>query len=64
MDFKRRFTLMLTLGVTFSATIMMVQVDPLLGAFTGALGVVVNYWMALILLRRAMADYQSTGERT
>ena len=61
MDFRRRFTLLLTLGIAFSATIMVVQVDPMIGAFVGTLGAVVSYWVALILFRRSMAELQAGG---
>lgn len=56
MNFKRRFLLLLSLGIFYSLTLMTAQVDPLIGGFVATLGVVINYWVALIVLRKTVME--------
>lgn len=58
MNFKRRFVLLLVLGVTFSLTIFFVQVNLFVGALVAMVGVVVNYWSALIPHRKTITELQ------
>lgn len=59
MNFKRRFTFMLSLGVSFSITLLMTQQSLLLGSLVAMVAVVLNYWLMLHFVRRTVLEMGS-----
>lgn len=64
MHFRRRFTLLLVLGGTFSLALIAAGQSVLLGGFAATLAVVLNYWVALILHRRTVQEMQRPTPET
>lgn len=54
MHFRERFVILLALGITFSATVVVSDADIWAGAIVATVAVVLNYWLALILVQRTV----------
>ena len=54
MDFKRRFVLLVSLGVSFMLTLLATQWSLFAGGIVAMFAVVINYWVALIVLNHTI----------